>query len=87
MKKKNYDFDVVLEDGREFQTNFTYTPGKPATKYDHNGDPGDPEQDAEIEFNWILDENGNDVFEDLDEHDLEAIQQKIFTNWEPGETT
>jgi hypothetical protein len=38
------------EDGLPVEIRFTYLPGRAATRYASNGDPGDPGWSAEIEF-------------------------------------
>jgi len=56
---------------------FNYYPGFPGSMYKSNGDPGDPPEDAEIEFiSAFL--NGEDVLDKLSPRGLEDIREECL---------
>ena len=80
MKRFNFDCEFETEQG----TIYAHAEGHitnyyPATMYRKNGDPGDPEEGGECEYDEIsaTDDGGNDVdfpeylFDDLDEKAIE----------------
>lgn len=55
----DYEYEWMSDSGREylayFEVEFTVSPGRPAVMYLRNGDPGYPEEPAELEvFDFVL---------------------------------
>ena len=61
---------------------FYYTPGRPAKMYLANGDPGWPEEYAEVEITRVVPvERGScycDIMSALSEETLDAIETKLL---------
>ena len=50
----SYKIDLELPESElPVSVEFTYTPGRPATMYKNNGDPGDPAEPAEVDLESI----------------------------------
>ena len=63
MKPSNYIYSLTLDLGlfgeQEVDVHYSYSAGRPAVMYLKNGDPGYPEEPAEIEVRAVVAGNGS----------------------------
>ena len=81
MKKGWIDYTLDLGEfgEREVMVHYTYSAGRPAVMYLRNGDPGYPEEPAEIEIFAIIDNQyGVELINLASDQALENIEDKII---------
>lgn len=83
MNTEIYEHELTLEDGRDVTVGFTYSPYVAATMYDRNGDPGDPEEGPEVNIVFLMDGDGDDILESLDDAAADELKQRILEDWDP----
>ncbi len=73
---------VVTIGDCSFDVAFTYSPGLPGRNFLPNGDPGYPEEPAEVEIIEIHPIGAqDDILEWLSDTAIECIQQKLLSGW------
>ncbi len=71
------DFGVLGE--RDVEVSYSYSPGRPGRMYMRNGDPGYPDEPAEVEI-LLVNFLGLDVLEDLPEPAFDSLLDTISNN-------
>lgn len=82
-KTETHEFEMTLEDGRDVTAIFMYSPYVAATVYDRKGDPGDPEEGPEVDIVSLMDGDGDDILESLDDAAADELKQRILEDWDP----
>ena len=67
--------DSWINDGEPVTVTASYFPGKPGCNYLRNGDPGYPDEPAELVIVRVLDSGGNEL--ELDEAACEELADRI----------
>ncbi len=76
MKSVNLTMPTTIDD-RDATVDFNYSPAIPAVMYLRNGDPGYPEEPAEVEVTEIRLGDGNEFdFGELNDDEQKALIEK-----------